>query len=466
MVASMRMLHLAPSGCTHWLYGFPGITITLESNLTRTGWILLNHEWMGRRKASIPRGVGTAMGIFIDRAENAEVWDVEGRRFIDFASGIAVLNVGHRHPRVMEAVEQQLRRCTHAAFQVAGYDAYVALAERLNDIAPIEGPAKTILFSTGAEAVENAVKIARAATRRHAVIAFSGGFHGRSFMAMSLTGKTAPYKRGFGPLPGGVYHVPFPAAHKGITVADSLDAIEGLFKADVAAEDVAAIILEPVQGEGGFLPAPTELLQALRRLADAHGIVLIADEVQTGFARTGRVFGIEPSGVKPDLITVAKSLAGGFPLSGVIGRAELMDAVEPGGLGGTYAGSPVACAAALAVLDVIQDEKLCERADVLGARVADRLRALAQREDLRPIGHVRGPGSMIAFDLLQERGGTTPDPVAARDVLQRAHADGLMLLGCGSLGESVRLLYPLTIPDEVLDEGLDLLESALRLPGA
>lgn len=405
------------------------------------------------------------MGIFVDRAENAEVWDVEGRRFIDFASGIAVLNVGHRHPRVMEAVERQLRSCTHTAFQVAGYEAYVALAERLNALAPIEGATKTILFSTGAEAVENAVKIARAATRRHAVIAFSGGFHGRSFMAMSLTGKTAPYKRGFGPLPGGVYHVPFPAAHKGVTVADSLEAIDGLFKADVAAEDVAAIIIEPVQGEGGFLPAPAELLKALRRLADEHGIVLIADEVQTGFGRTGRMFGIEHTGVKPDLVTVAKSLAGGFPLSGVIGRAALMDAVEPGGLGGTYAGSPVACAAALAVLEIIRDERLSERADVLGARVTARLQALEQREDLCPLGHVRGPGSMIAFDLLRQRGGDAPDPAATRDVLQRAHADGLMLLGCGSLGESVRLLYPLTIPDAVLDEGLALLEGALRLPG-
>ena len=424
-----------------------------------------NQDLIERRQASIPRGVGTAMGIFVDRAENAEVWDVEGRRFIDFASGIAVLNVGHRHPRVIEAVEGQLRRCTHTAFQVAGYEAYVALAERLNALAPVEGAAKTILFSTGAEAVENAVKIARAATRRHAVIAFSGGFHGRSFMAMSLTGKTAPYKRGFGPLPGGVYHVPFPAAHKGVTVADSLEAIDGLFKADVAPEDVAAIIIEPVQGEGGFLPAPADLLQALRRLADEHGIVLIADEVQTGFARTGRMFGIEHTGVKPDLVTVAKSLAGGFPLSGVIGRAALMDAVEPGGLGGTYAGSPVACAAALAVLDVIGDERLLERADALGARVTARLHALAQREDLRPIGHVRGPGSMIAFDLLRQRGGDAPDPAATREVLQRAHADGLMLLGCGGLGESVRLLYPLTIPDAVLDEGLALLEGALRLPG-
>ncbi len=457
---------LAPCETAVWHYDRARSAVTLPARPRPHGDAAVsNQDLIERRRTNVPRGVSTALGVFVDRAENAEVWDADGRRFIDFASGIAVLNVGHCHPRVIAAAERQMRRCTHTAFQVAGYEAYVALAERLNRLAPIEGEAKTIFFSTGAEAVENAVKIARAATRRHAVVAFAGGFHGRSFMAMSLTGKTAPYKRGFGPLPGGVYHVPFPAAHKGVTVADSLEAIEGLFKADVAAEDVAAIIVEPVQGEGGFLPAPAELMQALRELADAHGIVLIADEVQTGFARTGRLFGIEHTGVKPDLMTVAKSLGGGFPLSGVIGRADLMDAVEPGGLGGTYAGSPVACAAALAVLDVIEEERLAERADTLGARAKARLREFAAREDLRPIAHVRGPGSMIAFDLVTERDGDRPDPTATRDVLQRAHAAGLMLLGCGSLGESVRLLYPLTIPEAVLDEGLALLEDALRLPG-
>ncbi len=413
--------------------------------------------------AAVPRGISTALGIFAERAENTELWDVEGHRYIDFASGIAVLNVGHCHPRVMAAVRGQLEKYTHTAFQVAGYEPYIDLVERLNRIAPIEGDAKSILFSTGAEAVENAVKIARAATRRHAVVAFSGGFHGRSFMAMSLTGKTAPYKRGFGPLPGGVYHLPFPAAHKGVSVRDALDALDMLFKSDVSADEVAAIIIEPIQGEGGFLPAPAELLQALRQRADEHGIVLIADEVQTGFARTGRMFGIEHSGVKPDLITVAKSLGGGFPLSAVIGRAALMDAVEPGGLGGTYAGSPVACAAALAVLDVIQDEGLIERANTLGARTLERLRALSRREDLRPIGHVRGVGSMIAFDLLESRAdGAAADPAATRAVLQRAHGLGLILLGCGGQGESVRLLFPLTVPDAILDEGLALLEDALR----
>jgi len=419
-----------------------------------------NASLLQRREAAIPRGVGTAMTAFADRAENAELWDVEGRRYVDFAGGIAVLNVGHRHPKVMAAVRAQLDRCTHTAFQVTAYESYIALAERLNAQAPIDGPAKTILFTTGAEAVENAVKIARAATRRHAVIAFAGGFHGRSLMAMALTGKTAPYKLGFGPMPGGVYHIPFPTCDA--EVARSVQALHALFKVDVAADDVAAIIIEPVQGEGGFHPAPPALLRALREIADTHGILLIADEVQTGIGRTGRMFGIEHSGVKPDLITVAKSLGGGLPLSGVIGRRDVMDAVPPGGLGGTYAGSPLACAAALAVLDAFEEERLLERANTLGARVTATLQAWTQRADLRPIGHVRGLGAMIAFDLLRERGSDAVDPAAAQAVLKRAHALGLILLGCGSQGEAVRLLFPLTIPDAVLDEGLALLEQALE----
>ena len=423
-----------------------------------------NASLLQRRLAAIPHGVGTAMQVFAERALNAELWDVEGRRYIDFAAGIAVLNVGHCHPRVVAAAKAQLDQFTHTAFQVTAYESYIALAERLNAIAPIDGPAKTILFSTGAEAVENAVKIARKATGRSAVIAFSGGFHGRSFMAMALTGKTAPYKRGFGPLPGEVYHLPFPVEYRGARVEQSLEALQMLFKADVAADEVAAIIIEPVQGEGGFHVAPPELLQALREVCDTHGILLIADEVQSGFARTGRMFGIEHSGVKPDLITVAKSLAGGFPLSGVIGRAAVMDAVEPGGLGGTYAGSPVACAAALAVLDVIEDERLVERACILGDVVVAKLHALAARQGLRPIGNIRAASSMIAFDLMAAREGHQVDPAATREVLARAHALGLILLGCGTYGEAVRLLFPLTISDAVLDEGLDLLEQALALP--
>ncbi len=423
-----------------------------------------NASLLQRRNAAVPRGVGTAMPIFAARACNAELWDVDGRRFIDFAAGIAVLNVGHCHPRVLAAAHAQLDQFTHTAFQVAAYESYVALAERLNTLAPINGEAKTILFSTGAEAVENAIKIARKATGRSAVIAFSGGFHGRSFMAMALTGKTAPYKRGFGPMPGGVFHAPFPIAHQGITVEDSLRALQQIFKADVAADEVAAIIIEPVQGEGGFHVAPAALMQALRLLCDAHGIVLIADEVQSGFARTGKLFGIEHSGITPDLITVAKSLAGGFPLSGVIGRAAVMDAVDPGGLGGTYAGSPLACAAALAVLDVIEDEGLSARAQALGKSVVEQLHAFAVRTDLRPIGHVRALGSMIAFDLLDARGSNEVDPAATQAVIKRAHAFGLILLGCGAQGEAIRILFPLTIEDAVLAEGMALLEKALA-PG-
>ena len=422
-----------------------------------------NASLLQRRTSAVPRGVGTAMPIFAAHALNAELWDVEGRRYIDFAAGIAVLNVGHCHPRVLAAAHAQLDQYTHTAFQVAAYEPYIALAERLNELAPIQGPAKTILFSTGAEAVENAVKIARKATGRSAVVAFSGGFHGRSFMAMALTGKTAPYKRGFGPMPGEVFHVPFPVAHQGIDVAHSLKALQQVFKADVAADEVAAIIIEPVQGEGGFHIAPPALLQALREIAHEHGIVLIADEVQSGFARTGRLFGIEHSGIQPDLITVAKSLAGGFPLSGVIGRAELMDAVDPGGLGGTYAGSPAACAAALAVLEVIDQERLVERAGVLGERVAATLEKWTARSDLRPLGHVRALGSMIAFDLLEARGADEVDALAAQAVLKRAHALGLILLGCGAYGEAIRILFPLTIGDAELDEGMALLEQALAI---
>lgn len=421
-----------------------------------------NADLLARRAAAVPRGVSTAAPIFVSRAENAELWDIEGRRFIDFAAGIAVLNTGHRHPKVMAAVAEQLGRYTHTAFQVAAYEPYVALAERLNAIAPVEGPAKTILFTTGAEAVENAVKIARAATGRSAVIAFTGGFHGRTMLTMAMTGKALPYKHRFGPMPGEVFHAPFPIPHYGVTVEDSLRALEFIFRADVEPSRVAAIALEPVQGEGGFHPAPPELMRALRELCDRHGILLIVDEVQAGFARTGRMFGVEHSGVKPDLITVAKALAGGLPLSGVIGRAEVMEAAEPGGLGGTYAGSPVACAAALAVLDVIKEEGLLARAEALGQRTRTRLIGLAARNDLAPIAGIRGLGSMVAFDLVTSHGGREPDGAAAKQVTARALEGGLILLSCGVHGETIRLLYPLTISDALLDEGLDRLEDALR----
>jgi len=419
-----------------------------------------NADLARRRAAAIPRGVGNSLQVYADRAANGEIWDVEGRRYIDFASGIAVLNTGHLHPRVQGAVAAQLARLSHACFQVTPYENYVALAERLNALAPGPGPWKTIFLTTGAEAVENAVKIARYHTGRPAVIAFGGGFHGRTLACMSLTGKVQPYKAGFGPMLPDVYHAPFPVEYHGISVAQSLAAIEQLFKADVDPQRVAAIIIEPVQGEGGFYPAPPAFLRALRELCDRHGIVFIADEIQSGFARTGRMFAIEHAGVVPDLITVAKSLAGGVPLSGVIGRADIMDAPPAGGLGGTYAGSPLGCAAGLAVLDVIESEDLCARAERQGAVLRARLEDLRSRWSC--IGDVRGLGAMVAMELVRDRRADAPDAELTRALVQAAGRRGLVLLSCGVYGNVIRFLAPLTLPDAQLAEGLAILEAALE----
>jgi 4-aminobutyrate aminotransferase/(S)-3-amino-2-methylpropionate transaminase len=420
-----------------------------------------NASLQARRVAAVPRGIGNAFPVYAERAEDSEVWDAEGKRYIDFAGGIAVLNTGHRHPKVVEAVRAQLDRFTHTCFQVLPYEPYIELCEKLNKLAPFKGEAKTILFSTGAEAVENAVKIAKAHTGRPGLIAFSGAFHGRTTLGMALTGKVAPYRKKFGPTVPNVYHLPFPTPDNGVSVADTLKALDFLFRADIEPGQVAAIIIEPVQGEGGFHPAPTELLEALRSTCDEHGIVLIADEIQTGFARTGKMFGIEVSGVEPDLITVAKSLAGGFPLSGVVGRAAIMDAPEPGGLGGTYAGNPLACAAALAVLDVIDKEKLVARAERLGERIKAAITKASQRNDTVPIAAVRGPGAMVAFDIVKRRGTNEPDADATKRVTQAAIADGLVLLSCGVHANTIRILMPLTVKEAVLDEGLAKLEKAL-----
>jgi 4-aminobutyrate aminotransferase/(S)-3-amino-2-methylpropionate transaminase len=422
-----------------------------------------NAELLDRRTRAVPRGVGHATPIYAARAENAEVWDVDGKRYVDFAGGIAVLNTGHRHPKVMAAVQAQLERFTHTAFQVMAYEPYIALAERLNTLAPFKGPAKTILFTTGAEAVENAIKIARAATGRPGVIAFTGAFHGRTLLTMGLTGKVLPYKKGFGPFPSDLYHVPFPIEHHGVSVADSLKAINFLFKADIEPARVAAIVIEPVQGEGGFYVAPTELLVELRKLCDAHGILLISDEIQAGFARTGKMFGIEHSGVEPDLIAIAKSLAGGLPLSGVVGRAEIMDACEPGGLGGTYGGNPVACAAALAVLDVIEGEKLLDRANAMGERIKAKLNQLAKRNDLMPIAAIRGPGAMIGFEIVKHRGSFEPDADATKRLTTAALEKGLIVLSCGTFANVIRILVPLTASDAIVDEGMKMLESAMQI---
>ncbi|RZI44362.1 4-aminobutyrate--2-oxoglutarate transaminase [Herbaspirillum sp. HC18] len=421
---------------------------------------MTNSELQRRKDAATPRGVGVMCQFYAERASNSEIWDVENRRYIDFAAGIAVLNTGHRHPKLVEAMQQQLDKFTHTAYQIVPYASYVELAERINAITPGSHAKKTAFFSTGAEAVENAIKIARAATGRPGVIAFAGGFHGRTMMGMALTGKVVPYKVGFGPFPGEVYHAPFPVEVHGISTQDSLDALQTLFKSDIDPKRVAAIILEPVQGEGGFYPAPVDFMRALRELCDQHGILLIADEVQTGFARTGKMFAMEHYGVIPDLMTMAKSLAGGMPLSAVCGRAEIMDAPAPGGLGGTYAGSPMAVASAHAVIDVIKEEQLVERATVLGQRLKDKLNAL--RESAVPqIADVRGLGSMVAVEFMKP-GTHQPDAEFTKQVQARALEKGLLLLTCGVYGNVIRFLFPLTISDALMEEALEILESALR----
>jgi 4-aminobutyrate aminotransferase/(S)-3-amino-2-methylpropionate transaminase len=422
-----------------------------------------NAELSARRAAAVPRGIGHATTIYAARAENAELWDVDGKRYIDFAGGIAVLNTGHRHPKVQAAALAQMNAFTHTAFQVAPYEPYIALAERLNALAPVAKPAKTLFVTTGSEAVENAVKIARAYTRRDNIIAFSGGFHGRTALTSALTGKVSPYKKGLGPALAGVYHLPFPVEAHGVDVQDTLKMLDYLLRADIAPDTVAAIVIEPVQGEGGFLITPPELMRALRERCDQHGILLIADEVQTGFGRTGKLFAMEHYDVRPDLMTMAKSLAGGYPLSGVVGRAEVMDAPELGGLGGTYGGNPVACAAALAVLDVIEEERLLDAANRQGEKMKTRIEALSRRNDIVPIAALRGLGGMIAFDIVTERGGFAPDAATTKAVTTRAQENGLILLSCGVFANTIRLLCPLTASDAILDEGLAKLEAALTL---
>jgi 4-aminobutyrate aminotransferase/(S)-3-amino-2-methylpropionate transaminase len=421
---------------------------------------LNNAALLARRQAAIPRGVGFSHPIFIERGENAEIWDVEGRRFIDFAGGIAVLNTGHRHPKIIQAVKDQLDHYTHTCFQVLAYEPYVELAERINAKAPGNFPKKTLFLTTGAEAVENAVKIARAHTGRSGVIAFGGGYHGRTLLTLGLTGKVVPYKTGFGPFPAEVFHARFPNALHGVSVDDAIESIEHIFKNDIEASRVAAMIVEPVQGEGGFNVAPPEFLQRVRALCDQHGIVMIADEVQTGAGRTGTWFAVEQSGVAPDLITMAKSMAGGFPISAVVGRAEIMDAPAPGGLGGTYAGSPLACAAALAVLEVFDEENLLQRSRDVGQRITSRLQALAK--DHPCIAEVRGLGAMVAMELCKNGDPHQPDADLTKALAVEAMNRGLVILTCGTYGNVVRILVPLTASDALIDEGLNMIADALN----
>lgn len=413
-----------------------------------------------RRIAALPRGVGVGHDFYAVRAENATLWDAEGREFIDFCGGIAVLNTGHRHPKIVAAIAAQLEQFTHTAFQIVPYESYVELAERVAALAPIDGPKKAAFFTTGAEAVENAVKIARAKTGRSGVIAFSGSFHGRTALGMALTGKVAPYKLDFGAMPADIFHIPFPNATQDISVADSLKSLDLLFKVDIDPRRVAAIIIEPVQGEGGFNVTPPELMRALRKVCDQHGIVLIADEVQTGFGRTARVFAMEHYDVQPDLITIAKSLGGGMPISGVVGRADIMDGPAPGGLGGTYAGNPLAVASALAVLDVIEEEKLCARSQALGDKLVARLQSL--QSSVPGLKQVRSLGSMVAAEFFNPLTGE-PDAAAVTRVRAAALAAGLILINCGVYGNVVRFLYPLTIPDAQFDRALDIIEEAINV---
>ncbi|MBU0557135.1 MAG: 4-aminobutyrate--2-oxoglutarate transaminase [Alphaproteobacteria bacterium] len=427
-----------------------------------------NKTLWARREAAVPRGVGSMHHRFFARGANAEVFDAEGTRYIDFATGIAVCNTGHGDPRIVDAVKRQLDLFSHCSFQVTPYEPYVALAEQLNAIAPISGPAKTIFFTTGAEALENAVKVARAHTGRRGVITFQGGYHGRTLLTLAMTGKVTPYKARFGPMPGDIFHTRFPIAYHGFDEDQAVAGLEALFASSIEPSAVAAIVLEPVLGEGGFYTASYAFFKALREICDRHGILLIADEVQSGFARTGRVFAMDwvkdATGITPDLITIAKAMAGGFPISGLIGKAEVMDAPDVGGLGGTYGGSPLGCVAGLEVLKIIESDRLCERAVALGDEIKSRLRQLRQ-SGLYAIGDVRGPGAMVAVELVKDGDPDRPAPDLTRAVVQEGAANGLLLLSCGLRGNVVRFLPALTMPDALLAEGLDRLEDVLRKLG-
>lgn len=416
-------------------------------------------ELLAARSQNVARGVVTAHPIVVSRAEGSHVWDADGRRYLDFVGGIGVLNVGHNHPRVVAAVRKQLELVTHTAFQVAAYEPYIALAERLNALIGKGAVHKSLFLTTGAEAVENAVKIARGYTNRSAVIAFRGGFHGRTLLGVSLTGMSQPYKQNFGPFAPEIFHTPYPDAFRGVTTEIALAALDEVFATQIAPDRVAAIIIEPVQGDGGFLPAPAAFMQALRTITQRHGIVLIADEIQTGFGRTGEMFGFEHSGIQPDLVTVAKSLAGGLPLSGVVGKAEIMDAPLPGGLGGTYGGNPLACAAALAVLDAFEQDGLLEHANVLGRQLNAGLTELQNKH--AAIGEVRGLGFMQAIEFVTDRDSKQPDADRAQRVIDRARESGLLVIKCGVHRNVVRFLAPLVLSEGDLRQALAILGAAL-----
>ncbi|ATJ83461.1 4-aminobutyrate--2-oxoglutarate transaminase [Halomonas beimenensis] len=407
----------------------------------------------------VASGAASPSPQFAERAENAELWDADGNRFVDFAGGIGVLNLGHRHAKVVEAVKGQLDKLMHTCQTVMPYAPYVQLAEKLCQLTPVRGDAKAMMVNSGAEALENAVKIARAATGRSGVICFDGSFHGRTFMTLAMTGKVLPYKNDFGPMPGDVYRAPFPNAYHGISEEDSLNALKTLFKTDIPAHRTAAIVIEPVQGEGGFYIASPDYLKALRALCDEHGILLIVDEVQSGFARTGKLFALEHSGVEADIMTMAKSLADGMPLSAVVGTGMVMDASGPNSLGGTYSGNPLSCAAALAVIEAIEEENLLEKSAALGDKLATRFQAWQQTFEC--VDNPRNLGAMAAFELVADKTSRTPDPELTAALCKKAKEKGLILLSCGFWGNSIRILVPVTVEDDVLEEGLSIIEEAL-----
>jgi 4-aminobutyrate aminotransferase/(S)-3-amino-2-methylpropionate transaminase len=411
------------------------------------------------RETHVARGVLTAHPVVAARAQGAELWDVDGKRYLDFVGGIGVLNVGHNHPRVVEAVSAQVRNVSHACFQVAAYEPYINLAAKLNQLVGDGEAYKSVFFTSGAEAVENSIKIARGYTNRPAIIAFRGAFHGRTLLGVTLTGMSQPYKQNFGPFASDIFHVPYPNAYRGVTSADALAALHEVFATEAAPERVAAIIIEPVQGDGGFLPAPPEFMRALRDITQKHGIVLIVDEIQAGFGRTGPMFGFQHSGIKPDLVTVAKSLAGGLPISGVVGKADIMDAPAPGGLGGTYGGNALACAAALAVIEAFEQEDLLVRGEKLAAQMREGLLGLQQKYPF--IGEVRGLGFMLAMEIVTDRSSKAPDAALAQRILDEARDGGLLIIKCGVHRNVVRFLAPLVTTEAQLEEALTILDGAL-----
>lgn len=414
-----------------------------------------NETLLARRQNVFPKGLGVAFPIFAKKAKNSELWDEDGNRYIDFVAGIGVLNTGHSHPKITAAVTEQIQNFSHTAGQVVSYESYVALCEKLCEKAPISGDKKAFLLTTGAETVENAIKIARAHTGRPGVIAFRGGWHGRTLLALGLTGKVMPYKKNFGPMPASIYHAAFPCSENNISEDAALEDLKMIFKCDIDPSEVAAMIVEPVQGEGGFHQLTPSYAKVLRDICDEHGIMLIFDEVQSGFGRTGTLFATEQLGVEPDMMTAAKSLAGGYPISALVGKAEVMDSAQPGGLGGTYAGSPLGATAALAVLEVIEEENLLQRSKDIGEKIATYLSNLKAPN----IANIRHKGAMLAFDIVDANG--SPDPTACAELKKQAFEKGLLIASCGMYFNSIRVMVPLTVENETLDEALDILASCL-----